>query len=140
MKIRINRLFNVVDAQGEKVDEGTLQRYLGEIVWYPSGALSPYITWKEISPGIVEATMEYNGTKGSGKFFFRESGEFYKFSAMRYQGNDPDSVRREWVIESFETKEFHGVKIPSKMQATWKLPEGDWKWLELEVVSMDYNR
>lgn len=75
MKIRINRLFNVVDAQGEKVDEGTLQRYLGEIVWYPSGALSPYITWKEISPGIVEATMEYNGTKGSGKFFFvsRES-------------------------------------------------------------------
>lgn len=32
MLIQLNALFTVVNEQGEKIDEGALQRYLGEMV------------------------------------------------------------------------------------------------------------
>ena len=68
MLIKINSLINVVNEQGKKLDEGTLQRYLGEMVWFPSLALSPYITWVQINDTTAKATMSYKGTHGSGTF------------------------------------------------------------------------
>lgn len=53
---------------------------------------------------------------------------------MRYQGNEPESERQEWVLEVDEYANFDGIRIPSKMRATWRLPLGDWTWLKLEVV------
>lgn len=43
MLIKLLSLFKVVDASGPEIDQGTLLRYLGESVWYPSAALQPYI-------------------------------------------------------------------------------------------------
>ncbi|MBZ0241803.1 MAG: hypothetical protein K8F24_01190, partial [Bacteroidales bacterium] len=46
MLIKMFSLLNIVNEKGVKMDEGTLQRYLAEIVWFPSAALSPFITWE----------------------------------------------------------------------------------------------
>ncbi len=43
MKIKLFSLFNIANDSGEKIDEGALQRYLAEICWFPSAALSSYI-------------------------------------------------------------------------------------------------
>jgi hypothetical protein len=48
MLIRLNALFPIVNAKGEKIDEGALQRFLGEMVWFPSMVASPYITWEYV--------------------------------------------------------------------------------------------
>lgn len=139
MLIKVNSLFKVVDERGEKLDEGSLQRYLGEMVWLPSLALSPYITWEAINPTTAKATMNYKGITGSGIFHFNEKGEFIKFSAHRYMGNDKDSKRHEWIITVSEHKVFEGIKVPARMQATWKLENGDWTWLNLEITDIKYN-
>ena len=140
MLIRMNSILNIVNEEGPKIDEGTIQRYLGEIVWFPSAALSPYIKWEEIDSLSAKATMEYMGTKGSGIFYFNEQGDFIKYSALRYKGSRPDAKRYEWVINVSEHAIMNGVKIPGKMTATWKLDEGDWTWLELEIVNIQYNK
>lgn len=70
MLIKINSLFNIVNERGKKLDEGTLQRFLGEMVWFPSLALSSYITWEQIDENTANATITYKGTSGSGTFFF----------------------------------------------------------------------
>lgn len=45
MTIKLLSVVPVVNARNnKKVDQATLQRYLAEIVWFPSAALSPYIT------------------------------------------------------------------------------------------------
>jgi hypothetical protein len=36
-------------------------------------------------------------------------------------------------------KVFGGIKVPSKMKATWILDDLDWTWLELEIADMEYN-
>jgi len=84
MLIKLNSLFNLVNERGEKLDEGTLQRYLGEMVWFPSLALSPYIIWEQLDENTANATMTYKGTSGSGTFYFNSNGDVTKFSALRY--------------------------------------------------------
>lgn len=139
MLIKLNALINIVNEKGDKLSEGTIQRYLGEMVWFPSLAISPYMSWEELNDSTAKATMDYKGTKGSGTFYFNSDGDFVKFSAMRYMGNDPDARRHEWVLLANEYKTFEGIKVPAKMTASWKLDTGDWTWLKLEIVDIKYN-
>lgn len=139
MLIKMNSLINVVSERGEKLDEGTLQRYLGEMVWFPSLALSPYITWEQIDENTAKATMTYKGTSGSGTFYFNSIGDITKFSALRYKGNEVDAKKHEWEVNTLGYKRFEGIKVPSKITSTWKLDEGDWTWLKLEVTDIKYN-
>jgi hypothetical protein len=139
MLIKLNSVLNVVNEQGEKMDEGSMQRYLGEMVWFPSLALSPHISWETIDSTAAKATMKYEGVKGSGTFYFNSNGDFIKFSALRFMGNEKDAVKREWVLLVDDYKVFEGIKVPAKMRATWKLEEGDWTWLQLEIIDITYN-
>lgn len=139
MLIKVNSLIPVVNEKGNKLDEGTLQRYLGEIVWFPSFAMSPYITWEPLDENSARATITYNGTSGSGIFYFNTEGDFLKFSTWRFKENTPDARQYEWVIQAKDYKRFEGIKIPSVLTANWKLEVGDWNWLKLQIVDIQYN-
>lgn len=139
MLIKLNALINIVNETGPKLDEGSLQRYLGEMVWFPSLALSPYITWQEVNDSTAVARLNYEGTTGSGIFHFDENGDFTKFSTMRFMENTPNAKRYEWVLKVEEYAVFEGIKTPSKMTATWKLDHKDWTWLILEISDILYN-
>ncbi|MCC5929624.1 MAG: hypothetical protein JJU28_10295 [Cyclobacteriaceae bacterium] len=140
MQMKMNNLISLGKETGEKMDEGTLQRFLGEMVWFPSFALSPYVQWEEMDELTAKATMTYKGTSGSGVFHFNNQGELVNFTAWRYKGNDPDAKRYEWVITAEEHALFNGIKIPSKCSATWKLDEGDWNWCVLEITELEYDK
>jgi hypothetical protein len=139
MLIKLYSLFNVVDVANEKIDQGTMQRYLGEIVWFPSAVMSPYIKWESIDSLSAKAKMTYNGTSVEADFYFDESGEFKKFIALRYMGNDKNAKKYPWIITSNKSEFLNGIKIPVDMDATWQLPEGDFNWLKLKITRMDYN-
>jgi len=139
MLIKMNALLSIVNDRGVKIDEGSLQRYLGEMAWFPSLALSPYVKWKEIDESSAQATMSYLGVTGNGTFYFDKKGNFTKFVAHRFQGNAPDSKRKKWVLTVDDYAVFEGIKVPSQMKATWKLDAGDWTWLNLEILDIRYN-
>ncbi|RIW17411.1 hypothetical protein D0X99_06700 [Algoriphagus lacus] len=139
MLILLEALFPIVNASGEKLDEGSLQRYLGELVWFPSFALSKDITWEQLSDTSAKATLQVGDTRGSGTFYFTPEGDFSRFSALRYQGNEADAKRQEWVIQATQLGEMDGIRIPTQMTATWKLDQGDWTWLKLQVTDIQYN-
>jgi hypothetical protein len=140
MLIKLNSLFNIVNERGEKLDEGTLQRYLGEMVWFPSLALSPYITWEQLDENTAKATMTYKGTSGSGTFYFNSNGDVTKFSALRYKGNEKDAKRHDWEMNILDYKTFEGIKVPAKMTSTWKFDDKNWTWLKMEVIDIKYNK
>lgn len=140
MLIKLLSLISVVDERGFRIDEGSLQRFLGEMVWFPTMALMPYITWEEIDETKVRATMEYQGGKGSGIFHFNENGDVVKFSAFRYKDNVEGAKRHEWIMNILDHRFFEGVKVPSLMTSTWILDDGAWTWLKLEVKDVKYNQ
>ncbi len=139
MLMKMNSIINLGTERGSKMDEGTLQRFLGETVWFPSAFLSPFITWESIDRFSAKATMTYKGTTGSGVFHFNEQGDFVRFNTMRYKGNESDGVRYKWEISVLDYSVMNNIKIPSRLSAAWFLDKGPWTWCELEVTELNYN-
>jgi hypothetical protein len=139
MIIKLLSLIPVANAKNdEKVNQATLQRYLAEIVWFPSAALSEYIEWEALDEFAARATMIYKGTKGSGEFYFQKDGTFKKFVAMRYQGSDAANPTK-WTVTATKTEERHGITIPTVCEASWALEQGEWTWLKLKITDFQYN-
>lgn len=139
MLIKILGLIPVVDEKShEKLDESTFQRYLGEISWFPSAALSPYITWQEIDAYSAKAIMDYEGTKGEVTYHFNENGSLNKVEALRYR-DVTDEQPTLWQVEILEHKKMEGLNIPSKMEVTWLLDEGPFTWYKFEITDLKYN-
>ena len=139
MTIKLLSLIPVANAKNdEKVNQATLQRYLAEIVWFPTASLSQYIKWDAIDEHFAKATMEYKGTKGSGEFHFDENGNFKKFVTQRYQ-NANDTEPTEWTVTATKTEELNGIKIPVECEASWGLKGGTWTWLKLKITDIQYN-
>jgi len=141
MLIKLLSLFPVADAKGKEIDQGTLIRYLGEIIWYPSAALSGHIKWEEVDPKTAKATISFGGITGSGLFRFDLNGDVSGFEARRYYEQKNGATLEEWVVridpESY--KEFDGMRIPAKAKVLWKLAEGDFTWLTLEISEVQFN-
>lgn len=138
----IIKLFSIIpmvdEGHNEKIDQATLQRYLAEMVWFPSAVLSPYISWEGIDKYSARATMTYNGTEGSGVFYFDENGVFKKFVAMRYK-DKKDSEPAKWVVTATKTEVRNGIQIPIEVKVDWKIKKNYWTWLKLKITHIEYN-
>ncbi|MCS5491657.1 DUF6544 family protein [Algoriphagus limi] len=139
MLILLGGIFPIVEEKGEKIDEGSIQRLLGELVWIPSLALHPAISWQELDGNSAKASLTIGETIGTGTFFFDENGDFIRFEALRFYENKPESKRFPWILTVQEYSTFQGIKIPSTMRATWRFEENDWTWLKLKIENIQYD-
>lgn len=135
MLIKLAGLFPVVNvSENEKINSGSMIRYLSEICWFPSAALKDYITWESTDSNSAKATFTYNNETVSGIFTFTEKGELINFKAKRYYGGEEDAKLETWLVETQSFKEFNGIKIPNKSEVTWQLDKGDFHWLIVEIM------
>lgn len=140
MLIKLLSLISVADAKGKELDQGALLRYLAETMWFPSAALSNYIKWEEIDSNSAKATMSYGGVTASGIFFFNEKHEVVNFVAQRYMEINQKYSLETWSPIVKEYKDFNGFRLPSKVEVIWKLKTGDFKWYQLEIIDIEYNK
>jgi hypothetical protein len=141
MNIKLLSLVPVVDARGEAIDQGTLVRFLSEILWFPSAALSDYIRWEELEGNRARAVMTRGDVTVSGIFTFGESGDPSGFRAKRYYDRKGGATLEDWHVSlpADGYREFEGRRVPARASVTWKLDEGDYHWLDLEITSIEYN-
>ncbi len=141
MLIKLLGLFPVANASGETIDQGTMLRYLAEIVWFPSAALNEYIEWEQVDERTAKATMRYGGISVEG--FFRFNADYLpeSFEAKRYYDRKEGATLETWVVRNLPEgyKTFNGITIPTKSEVIWKLPAGDFTWFVLEVVEWEGN-
>lgn len=137
MFIRAAGLVTVADGTGPAFDQGTLQRFLGEIVWFPSAAVAPYLAWEAVDDRSARATLTWRGVSGSAVFAFDERDRVASLSAQRsYNGG----ATEEWVIPITEWGERGGVAMPTRGGAVWKLRAGDFEYYRWEIVAVEENR
>ncbi|PQV50462.1 hypothetical protein CLV33_102324 [Jejuia pallidilutea] len=140
MLIKLAGIIPIVnEGENEKINSATMLRYLAEIVWFPSAALNNYIYWEAIDKLTVKATLTINEKSVTGVFKFSDVGEVQSFEAKRYYGAGEHATLQTWYIKIREFKDFNGYKIPSKSDVLWKLKEGDFNWLYLEITKLNYN-
>jgi hypothetical protein len=142
MLIKLLSLYPIVNATGAEINESTLIRYLAELTWFPSAALSNYLSWEEIDSTTAKATMNYGGISASGNFIFNSEGDLTSFEALRYYDRKEGATLEKWFIQVAPDgyKEFEGIRIPAKSSVTWKLKDGDFTWLKLEITNVKFNK
>jgi len=142
MLIKLLSVYPVADAKGDKTDQGTLLRYLGEIIWFPTAALGNYIRWEQLNENTARATMSYGGITAASIFRFNPAGDVTSFEAKRYYDRKEGPTLENWLVtvDPHSYREFNGIRVPTKSDVTWKLKTGDFTWFKLEVTDVVFNK
>ncbi|PTM06752.1 MAG: hypothetical protein DA407_11385 [Bacteroidetes bacterium] len=140
MLIKLASLIPVVnEGKNDKINQGAMIRFLAETCWFPSAVINDYVTWEAINSTSAKATLTINDKSASGVFSFSTEGNLVSFEADRYFGGKDDSKLEKWFVKMDNYKVFNGIKIPNKCSVVWKLKEGDFNWLNLEIVNLEFN-
>ena len=142
MLIKVQGLLPLADSSGAATDQGSLLRYLAEIVWFPSAALSPYLRWEALDAHSARATISQGGISASAEFYFSPAGDFEHLTARRYYDRKTGPTLENWLVEADPDsyRDFEGIRVPAKTQVSWQLAEGDFNWFRLTVDAIHYNR
>lgn len=140
MDIKLLSVIPVVDSEGPEINSGTMMRFLAEMMWFPSAALSPYIQWEEVGKNTAKATMEYKGNIVSGCFYFNERGDVLRFLGKRYKVVKGEYTLSDWGGENLEFKEFAGIRIPNKSVIIWYEENCNFNWFECEIKDIEFNQ
>jgi len=140
MLIKLLALVPIADAKGPETDQGSMLRNLGEICWMPAAALRDYIRWEQPDSLSAKATMTHEGITASGIFRFDAAGDMVSFEARRYYDRKEGATLENWLVTNTAFGKFEGIRMPVKSEVTWKLAGGNFTWLKLEIVGVEYNR
>jgi hypothetical protein len=139
MLIKPLYMFSLANSSGQEIDQGTMLRYMGELIWFPEAAVMDYFHWEGIDSTSATLSMTYNGVSAKGTFTFDENGLVKSFSAQRFGDFDGEFRKEKWEVKVTEHNMINGHLIGSKCEVTWKLEEGDFTWLRLEVKDINYE-
>jgi hypothetical protein len=129
----------IVDAHGPKLDQAALMRYLSEIIWFPTAALEPCITWTPVDECSARATIVREGVAVSAIFTFDDIGRPTGMTADRYYDAGASSTLERWFTPSTDYGDIRGVNIPVMGSAIWKLKSGDFEYIRIEITRAEYN-
>lgn len=142
MRIKLLKIFTVVNMTGKETDESALVTYLAECALLPTSFLNKNIEWKEIDDNTAQATITDNGNIVSGIFYFKPNGELAKFvSNDRYYISPDNKLKKvQWIAELGDYKMMScGLFLSSYLKATWNLPEGKFIYFNGAIDDIKYN-
>lgn len=136
----IATLFNVyivVNAKGTHYDEGELQRWLVESVWFPTNFLpSEFVNWIAIDVDSAKLVFKYKTVSFDFIVKFNTKGEITEMESNRFM---TEEKKEKWICKMSNYKEINNVKIPFSDQALWKLNDVEYCYAKFEVQKIEYN-
>jgi hypothetical protein len=140
MLITFLSMIQVVNAHGKELDQGALLRFLGEIVWFPSAFLSNYIEWEAIDSSRARATITSGEESASALFRFDKEDEIVELTAERYLSMNGHYSLDTWSTLLKDYKEINGIRVPTLVEAMWKLESGEFRYFKCRLTRIDYNK
>jgi hypothetical protein len=138
IQLRPGAVFPLATYRGEKMDQGSMMRYLNEMVfWFPAALIQENITFEAIDDNTVIIHFKDCEQTASATLYFNKEGKLVNFSAPRYEMNRKSMETWETPVSEYNT--FHGYRLTSKGNGTWKLKEGDFTYIEVELTHLDYS-
>lgn len=145
MRVRAAQLFDVVDARGPEMNRSeTVTLFNDMCVLAPGSLVGAPVVWREIDDHTVGATFTNAGNTIRAELFFDERGDLVDFrSNDRDQSADGKTYKRfPWSTPIGDYAVFHGLRLPSRGQAIWLQPDGEYVYgrFHLEDIEMDVAR
>lgn len=129
----------IADSSGPEIDQGTLMRFLAEIIWFPTAALAEYIRWEYVSDTSARATIDNGITSVSGIFTYDANGDIKGFEGMRYRDVDHHYALERWLITVKKYRIFGSFRIASDCEVAWHGEGGVFTWLKIALLTMKFN-
>ncbi|MCF7823292.1 MAG: hypothetical protein K9N35_03890 [Candidatus Marinimicrobia bacterium] len=139
MKIRLLGFIPLVNAKGPEIDQGSMTRYLSEMIWFPQGFLEDQIQWEAIDDSSARAILTFGDKSVDGVFHFDAQGRVCAFTCDRYATEGKEMVLRPWRASVYEYGERDGIMMGTKAKVTWERPEGDYTYIDLEITELKYE-
>ena len=130
-------LFKVVDGRGEAYDQGELLRWLGESVWFPTNLLPSHnLQWVPLDDTTAGLLFHHRGMSLYYKVTFNQEGEITELETRRCMGEERLET---WVGRVSDYEEAGGMKIPMKIEALWKLEDGEHSYARFTVRKIHHH-
>ncbi|MFC4464168.1 DUF6544 family protein [Streptomyces xiangluensis] len=139
MLVKAASLLTVVDARGEEMDQGSMMRYLSEMIFFPSAFLAANVSFEAIDDSSARVTLTDHGRSVTGTMYVDEAGRLTDFVAQRYRMVDGRCDLETWSTPVTEYGEFEGLKLPIRGKAVWKLADGDLEYIDISITELQYD-
>jgi hypothetical protein len=136
--VKVASLWPVVDASGAQMNQGEMMRYLNEMVWFPAAFLADNISFQAVDDSSAHVTLTDQGQTATGTLVFDNQGRLTDFVAQRYRTPDASSPQT-WSTPITGYGEFEGLRLPARGKAAFKLPGGDFEYIEVTVTGLRYD-
>lgn len=140
--VNVAGLFTLEEATGNDVDQGSLMRYLNEIMWFPTAFLADNVTWEAIDNSSARVTLTDRGESVSAVLYFDDEGRMTNFVGERYwSAGTEQSELMEWSTPISAYGEFEGLRLPVAGEGVWHKNGGDapYTYIELQITDVAYN-
>ena len=135
--VKLLSLITVANAEGKKIDQAELLRWLGESVWFPTNLLpGDNLDWKPIDSDTVRLGFYYDNKKIYYDVTFNQEGEIVKMETERYM----DENLERWIGKFYNYEETDGIIVPTEIEAIWNLEDGDYSYARFTVRDFEYNK
>lgn len=133
-------LLTIFDERGEAYDQGSMMRYLSEMIWFPIAFLGENIAWQAVDDHCAQVTLTDSGRSLSGRLFFDDVGRPTNFTTARYfRKGKGDLQLEDWSTPITEYGLRGGLNLPVRGQAVWKLASGDYPYWDGLITEVEYN-
>jgi hypothetical protein len=133
-------LFTLFDQRGVEIDQGTMTRYLGEAVWFPTAFLGANVIWRGVDDHTADVTFIDCDKSVTARLVIDDAGRLTLFSARRYRENKGAYSLACWSVPMTDYAMHSGLNIPVRGRVTWNLPSGDLPYYDWEITEVEYNR
>lgn len=133
----IGNVYNIVNAKGSQYDEGELQRWLAESVWFPTNLLpSDNVQWSAIDELTAKLLFHYKSVKFEFIVNFNADAEIVQIEGLRHM---TETKIEKWICKMTNYKTVNQVKIPFAAQAIWKIDDIEYCYAKFEVQTIAFN-
>jgi hypothetical protein len=140
-EVRLLNWFAVVDAKGDKMDQGETVTLLNDMcIMAPATLIDKRLTWEEIDALSVKVIFKNQDIEISAILHFNEKGELINFTSRdRYETDGKEYVNNPWSTPLEAYEEINGYLLTKGGKLIYHRPEGDFVYGELEFNSLYYN-
>ncbi len=130
LSARLWGVLPVMRAHGAEVGRGEAMRYLAELMWVPHAIRgNAELAWREIDAATAEVATGTGAARAAVLLHFDAHGDIVRTSSPdRPYTVGKATTPRPWGGAVGDFAELGGVRIPTRAEVGWTLPEGEFTY------------
>jgi hypothetical protein len=138
LAVRLWGALTVSRARGPEVDRGEASRYLAELAWVPPAMVAnEALEWHELGGGTVEVAAGVGAERLAVQLHFDNAGDITGvYAPARPRRDGKRTIDTPFAGEFSEYRTLAGIRIPTRAEVRWQLPEGPFTYFHGTVTSL----